>query len=188
MTKVWNKSEKDVHMMTLKELQAKFDVDISKGQSSEKAKELLTRALKTQKKSSYTMIFKTVIHGLVDYFSIVLWVDLFIFFILFEPIGGISPDLNNLINVIIILMCFVIKSIIIGLQEHKAIKLMRQLEAKNMTLVMALRDAKWVKIPACELVVGDVVEINANDRVPADLRLISVDNLFLDKSILTGIN
>lgn len=64
---------------------------------------------------------------------------------------------------------------------------MRDLQSINMTLVSVLRDSQWRKIPAADLVVGDVVELEANQRVPADLRLIFAKNLRLDKSVITGI-
>lgn len=46
------------------------------------------------------------------------------------------------------------------------------------------RDAR--KIPAKELVKGDVIVLRAGDVVPADVRLIEVHDLLVEESILTG--
>ena len=53
--------------------------------------------------------------------------------------------------------------------------------------IMALRNAVQEKIPASELVTGDLVYISMGEKVPADLRLIEVSmDLQFDRSILTG--
>ncbi len=50
----------------------------------------------------------------------------------------------------------------------------------------ALRGGRWRELPAEQLVPGDRVRLVAGDRVPADLRLVAVDDLEIDESILTG--
>ncbi|PBK91758.1 hypothetical protein ARMGADRAFT_1081179 [Armillaria gallica] len=53
--------------------------------------------------------------------------------------------------------------------------------------VLVTRDGNTVKVPAPELVLGDIVHINMGCKVPADPRLIDVSSdLKFDKSILTG--
>ena len=48
------------------------------------------------------------------------------------------------------------------------------------------RDGEWQKIPAHALVPGDLVILEAGDRVPADGRLVSASSLSVDESTLTG--
>src|SRR5690606_36413072 len=50
----------------------------------------------------------------------------------------------------------------------------------------ARRDGVWSKIEADALVPGDIVRLRSGDRVPADLRLIEVNNLRVEESALTG--
>lgn len=53
--------------------------------------------------------------------------------------------------------------------------------------VLVLRDSVQAKIPAKELVPGDIVTIGMGEKIPADLRLIEVSSdLQFDRSILTG--
>jgi Ca2+-transporting ATPase len=48
------------------------------------------------------------------------------------------------------------------------------------------REGVTVVVPAAELVVGDLVEIEAGDRVPADLELVDAASLGIDEAALTG--
>jgi len=53
--------------------------------------------------------------------------------------------------------------------------------------VVVLRDGNWHAIPAAGLVPGDIVQIRAGNKIPADLRLVEVSSdLKFNRSILTG--
>ena len=184
--KDWQRPRDDIHMISLKELQNMFQLDINKGLSTAQVKNLQERYGKNQIQFSYSRLIRSIFLGLIDYFSLILWVSLVLFVLLFQPLGGPSPDAKNLINVGLIILTFLIKSLFIALQEYKLIKLMKSLQTMNMAPVTVLRDSVWKKIPASDLSVGDLIEITTNQRVPADMRLISVKHLHLDKSILTG--
>src|SRR4030067_489730 len=49
-----------------------------------------------------------------------------------------------------------------------------------------LRDGTEVKIPARELVPGDVILLHTGDRMPADARLLEAVNLQIEEAALTG--
>ena len=51
---------------------------------------------------------------------------------------------------------------------------------------LGFRDGKKAKVPASQLVVGDVVFVQGGNRVPADLRLFKCDGLKVDNSPITG--
>lgn len=48
------------------------------------------------------------------------------------------------------------------------------------------RDGERLDIPSADLVVGDVVFLEAGDNVPSDLRLVDIDNLTIQEAVLTG--
>ena len=53
--------------------------------------------------------------------------------------------------------------------------------------VVVLRQGSSSSIPAADLVPGDVVEIRAGNKIPADLRLCQISSdLKFDRSVLTG--
>lgn len=49
-----------------------------------------------------------------------------------------------------------------------------------------LRDGKLELIPAKKLVRGDIIEVKLGDRIPADIRIISSEDMKVDNSSLTG--
>ncbi len=70
-------------------------------------------------------------------------------------------------------------------QEAKAEAALSRLKALATPQAWVLRDAIWVHRPATELVPGDVVRLEAGDRVPADGGLRG-PGISVDESILTG--
>ncbi|HKI89992.1 MAG TPA: plasma-membrane proton-efflux P-type ATPase [Draconibacterium sp.] len=71
-------------------------------------------------------------------------------------------------------------------QEYKAGDAIDQLKKKLALYARVKRNRKWNKIPARELVPGDVVRVRLGDVVPADIKLFSGDYLSVDESALTG--
>jgi Ca2+-transporting ATPase len=53
-------------------------------------------------------------------------------------------------------------------------------------MAAVLREGSVLKIPAHDLVVGDIIELRAGQRVPADARLIEVNGLRTREAALTG--
>ena len=60
---------------------------------------------------------------------------------------------------------------------------LREMAAPTATV---LRDGEEIKVPARELVPGDMILLYAGDRVPADARLVEAVNLRLEEAPLTG--
>ena len=63
---------------------------------------------------------------------------------------------------------------------------MEALKNMNKPLAKVLRDGEIVKINSSEIVVGDIVMLEAGDTVPADMRLISSASLKIEEAALTG--
>ncbi len=71
-------------------------------------------------------------------------------------------------------------------QERKAEETLSSLRKLSSPNARVLRDGSLHNIVAEELVPGDVVELEAGDRVPADLRLLSTYGLKMQEAALTG--
>jgi len=81
----------------------------------------------------------------------------------------------------------VLMNAIIGfIQEAKALQAIDALARSMTTEATVLRGGKRRQIQASGLVPGDIVLLQAGDKVPADLRLLHVRGLQLDESALTG--
>lgn len=71
-------------------------------------------------------------------------------------------------------------------QERKAEGAVARLQHLTTPQVWALRDGGFVRLAGDGLVPGDVVRLEAGDRVPADALLRSAENVMVDASVLTG--
>ncbi len=72
------------------------------------------------------------------------------------------------------------------LQEGKARKALEALKKLTSPRTIVIRDGIRREIPAAELVVGDLVDLEAGAQVPADLRLTRSANLQVEESAITG--
>ncbi|HKM00612.1 MAG TPA: cation-transporting P-type ATPase, partial [Sedimentibacter sp.] len=90
-------------------------------------------------------------------------------YILFAA-AAISIALNEVTDAIIILMVVLINAVIGMVQESKAEAALEALKNLSSPNAMVRRDGKIMEIPAQELVVGDVVILEAGRIIPADLR------------------
>lgn len=86
----------------------------------------------------------------------------------------------------IILAVVLINSILGVFQESKAEKAIEALQEMSAATAKVRRDGVVSHIPAAELVVGDIVLLEAGDAVPADLRLIECHSLRVEEAALTG--
>ncbi len=71
-------------------------------------------------------------------------------------------------------------------QEYRAERSLAALKNLAVTYARVLRGGTWRALPSRELVPGDVVGIEAGDRVPADLRLLYATGLRTQEAALTG--
>ena len=101
-------------------------------------------------------------------------------------IAIVEKSTSELVDGIIILAIVLLNAIIGFVQEHKAETAMEALKKMTKPEAKVLRDGELLKLPSSELVVGDVVVLEAGDIVPADVRLLETALLKCDESSLTG--
>ncbi|HAP14905.1 MAG TPA: ATPase, partial [Lactococcus sp.] len=94
--------------------------------------------------------------------------------------------LGEVVEAIIILGVVLISSIVTVIQTKKAessLDALKQISAPN---AKVLRSGEKITIPARELVVGDLVLLEAGDFVPADGRILTCKSLRVEEGMLTG--
>ncbi|MBQ8610768.1 MAG: cation-translocating P-type ATPase [Oscillospiraceae bacterium] len=89
-------------------------------------------------------------------------------------------------DVIIILAVVIINAVLGVYQENKAEKAIEALQEMSAATSRVLRDGHIVSVRSEELVVGDVVLLEAGDAVPADARLLESASLKVEEAALTG--
>ena len=117
--------------------------------------------------------------------------DLMITILLFASavsivIGIVEKSSSEIIDGCIILFIVIMNAIFGVVQEYKAEKSLEALSKLTEPECYVLRDGQMIKINTTELVLGDIVSLEAGAIVPADLRLIESHQLKLDESSLTG--
>ena len=100
--------------------------------------------------------------------------------------GIVTLFLQEWLDAGVIFAVVLINAIVGYIQEFKAENALAALAASITTEVTVIRQGQEQTIPSPDLVPGDLVELNTGDKVGADLRLISVNNLQTDESSLTG--
>lgn len=89
-------------------------------------------------------------------------------------------------EVIIISIIIIVNIIISTVQELKSQKALDALEQLTTLKSTVIRNNKTMEINSNELVVGDIIILEAGNYIPADLRIIEYAKLFIDESSLTG--
>ena len=88
----------------------------------------------------------------------------------------------------VIIICFVvIVNAVLGVvQESKAEEALAALQERSAAQSKVIRDGQVVTVPSSELVVGDIVVLEAGDSVPADCRIIESASMKIEEAALTG--
>ena len=89
-------------------------------------------------------------------------------------------------DVIIILFVVVVNAILGVYQENKAEKAIEALQEMAAATSKVLRDGQMMTVRSEDLVVGDVVLLEAGDAVPADGRILESASLKIEEAALTG--
>ena len=111
-----------------------------------------------------------------------------IILIVAAAVSGVLAVIENesFTDVIIILAVVIFNAILGVYQESKAEKAIEALQEMAAATSKVLRDGKIVSVKSEDLVVGDVVILEAGDSVPADGRIIESASLKIEEAALTG--
>ncbi|WP_082863552.1 cation-translocating P-type ATPase [Thermodesulfatator autotrophicus] len=100
--------------------------------------------------------------------------------------AGISLLVGDKIEAVVILLIILACGILGFLQEWKADKALAALKEMAAPEAVVVREGKHLKIPAREVVPGDILVLTAGDKIAADVRLVESVNLKIDEAPLTG--
>ena len=128
--------------------------------------------LKHKKNKSAILIF------LSQFNDFIVWV-----LIVATVISGIMGDKADAVTILIIVF---VNAILGFVQEFKTEKSLEALQELAAPTCKVIRDGSLKVITSRELTLGDVVVVDAGDRIPADGKFIDASNMVVDESLLTG--
>ena len=100
--------------------------------------------------------------------------------------AGLTAFLGEWIDTFVILGVVVINALVGYIQENKSEKALDGIKNLLSSDATVKREGKWQSIAANELVPGDIVRLQAGDKIPADLRLFLEADAAAEESALTG--
>jgi len=110
--------------------------------------------------------------------------DIFVIMLLIAI--AISIGIGEIVDASTIAAIVVLNAIVGFVQEYRSEKAMEAMKKLTAPKARVLRDGKEQFIQAKEVVPGDVILLEAGDRIPADGRLLEVVDLKTDEAVLTG--
>lgn len=171
-----SRREYSFYQWSVKDVEKHLETDITNGLSNEKA------SFRLQKNGPNTL----------EKFSeispwIIFWrqfTNLFVIILLIASV--ISYFVDGSLQAIILLAIVCVNVGLGFFQEYKAEKSIAALKKSFSSSSKVLRDGKVTQIDSQTIVVGDVVLLEAGDKIPADLRVIEEESLQINESSLTG--
>lgn len=156
----------------LQELQS----NLTAGLSTEKATELLQiHGYNELKEKARESLFSKFLAQFKDFLVLIL-----------IAASIISAFLGEAVDSIAILIIVILNAVLGIVQETKAEKALAALKQMSAPNSKVLRNETLMSIPARELVPGDIVLVEAGDRIPADLRMLETYSLKVEEASLTG--
>ncbi len=100
--------------------------------------------------------------------------------------GGATLLLGEYVDMMVIFIAVLVNVVVGTIQEERASNAFSALKESQSREATVIRDGDRRVVPAEDVVVGDVVELDAGDYVSADMRLIEEENLKVNEASLTG--
>ena len=147
-----------------------------KGLSEQEAKKrILEYGLNEPAKKKKRTILREILSKFVNPLVIVLLI-----------IAGFSLFFGEKISALIVSLMAVMSVTLSFAQEHRASKAAEKLSEMVRATATVLRNGKQKEISIRDIVPGDLIDLFAGDMIPADLRIISCKDLFINQASLTG--
>ncbi len=164
------------HSMKVEEVLKELGTDLHKGLTNDEAKKRLERygynELKKEEKVSPFTIF-------INQFKNILIIILLVAI-------GLSALIGEVVDALVIGVIVIFCTVLGFIQEYRAERALEALKKMLSPTITVLREGREEEVPSKELVPGDILLLEAGDKIPADARLIEIHSLRCDEASLTG--
>jgi Ca2+-transporting ATPase len=179
----WHSKEKEE---VIRDLQSDLE-GLSAEKVELKRKEFGYNELKERKRASALQIFLSQFRNT---FAIMLIIAIVISVLLgwyeTQILHDARVTIETFVDGIAIGAIVILNAIVGFVQEYRSEKAIEALKKLTTPKARVMREGKEVQVPARELIPGDILLLEAGDRIPADGRLLEIVDLSIDESILTG--
>ncbi|GAB6030638.1 hypothetical protein CHUAL_007495 [Chamberlinius hualienensis] len=179
----------DEHTITVDALCQRLGTNLTKGLTKEKAAENLKRdganVLTPPKKVSEWVVFAKQMFG---GFSLLMWMGSVLCFVAYALQVALmsNPGLDNLYLGVVLACVVFLTGCFSYYQEASSSKIMESFRNMVPQFGTVIRDGEMSVVGAENLVLGDLIEVKSGDRIPADIRVVSIQSFKVDNSSLTG--
>lgn len=108
------------------------------------------------------------------------------FIIILLVLAVINFSLGDKLGSLVIVLIAIISMLIRVLEDYSAYKFNKKLRSKIVSTTKVIRDNKELEIKVENVVVGDIISLNAGSIIPADCIVINSKDLFVNESVFTG--
>lgn len=108
------------------------------------------------------------------------------FIIILLVLAVINFSLGDKLGSLVIVLIAIISMLIRVLEDYSVYKFNKKLRSKIVSTTKAIRDNKELEIKVENVVIGDVISLNAGSIIPADCIVVNSKDLFVNESVFTG--
>lgn len=167
---------------TKEEIAALLKTNELSGLSHAQANELLTRNGKNKfTEEKKTLLIVKLLHHLTDFTTIILLIAAAISFY-----TAITTHEGEYIEGIMIISIVILNAVLALVQENNAEKSLDALQQMTQQTIQVIREGEQIEVVTEDLVVGDVMLLEAGVVIPADGRLVETVQMRVEESALTG--
>ena len=174
-------TEKNYYNLQLEQIYEKFQANPDKGLTEKEANKRLEKYGFNEIPKVSKGFIKIYLAPLFNWLIVIYLIGSLILFL-----AAIFGGEGNLFFVGLTLGVVLLNCIVAIIQQYRAtkkLKALRELTAPTSTII---RDDQKKEIPTKEIVVGDLLELNQGDKIPADARIIESYNMVVNEASLTG--
>jgi len=181
--------ELDVHKVTVDEILNRFKTNITNGLTSSQAQTNLAQyGLNELTPPPTTPEWIKFCQCLFSGFAMLLWLGAILCFIAYgiQASAYEEPPDDNLYLGVVLTLVVTVTGIFSYYQESKSAAIMESFKNLVPQFAKVIRDGKKIDIEAKNVTLGDIVDVQFGDRLPADIRVLDSKGFKVDNSSLTG--
>jgi len=177
----------DVHTLPVDSVYQRFSTSPTLGLESVAVARLTQTYGKNVISTPKTQYWKKVLNYIFGGFNFLMWVAFIVTILSYKPLGEPDPSIFYLGVAILLLLVIIVSATFYAVVDFHASRIMKSIRNLIAEQATVVRNGELQTVPSVDIVVGDIVLLTLNDRVPADIRIVEASSdLRFDRSLLTG--